>query len=388
MGFFRRFRRSREPEPPTPDPAEPADAEPADPAEPELEEFAPALTESSRAEAAARQAMAIGAFWHWWADEGREQVTEAISDGDADRVGRPLAARASGIEEGLEAQLAPGVDAEYALIVRPSAAPELRPVARRWLREAPEPDSTWEYSDLHVPVPNLDDVAVSVGDDEMRLADAMVAARREGHRLDVSFYLPAFERLEEEVRQYVALLGVEATLGEADTAFWLGELEPSTVPPLDGFRLMGLRSVVRDLKAELVDEDGNPTWALLRGEGSEGPVIAVAQIPLSPLVAPDLDVHVAVLVPYADQDEDGFPGPASTEALRLLEEHLAERLGVSGRIVAHQSHRGLRVFHVYVDGTTPAVDQIRVAVSGWEQGEVVVDATEDPTWSAVSHLQS
>src|SRR5688572_24159687 len=138
MGFFRRFRRSREPEPPTPDPAD--SAEPAEPADPSREELEPALMESSQADAVARQAMAVGACWQWWADEGREQVTEAISDGDADRVGGPLAARASGIEPGLEAQLAPGVDAEYALIVRPSAAPELRPVARRWLREAPEPD--------------------------------------------------------------------------------------------------------------------------------------------------------------------------------------------------------------------------------------------------------
>ena len=82
---------------------------------------------------------------------------------------------------------------------------------------------------------------------------------------------------------------------------------------------------------------------------------------------------------------DGAPG--SLEALRALEDHLADRIGDSGRVVAHQSHRGMRVLHIYVDSTTPAVEQMRAAVNAWEQGRIRVQVTTDPGWHNVAHLR-
>ena len=115
--------------------------------------------------------------------------------------------------------------------------------------------------------------------------------------------------------------------------------------------------------------------------------MALAQVPLSPVTAPHLDTHVAVLVPYTELTERGYPGPGSLEALRALEDHLADRIGDSGRVVAHQSHRGMRVLHIYVDSTTPAVEQMRAAVNAWEQGRIRVQVTTDPGWHNVAHLR-
>jgi hypothetical protein len=46
------------------------------------------------------------------------------------------------------------------------------------------------------------------------------------------------------------------------------------------------------------------------------------------------------------------------------------------------------VLHCYVDGTTPAAEQLRAAVGGWQQGRVRVDATADPGWDRVRHLRA
>ena len=110
-------------------------------------------------------------------------------------------------------------------------------------------------------------------------------------------------------------------------------------------------------------------------------------MPLSSASAPHLDTHVAVVVPFTDRNEGGFPGPASLQALRDLEDHLRDRLGGSGRVVAHETRAGSRVLHAYVDGTTPAADQLRVAVRGWQQGVVKTHPHPDPGWQAVAHLR-
>ena len=190
------------------------------------------------------------------------------------------------------------------------------------------------------------------------------------------------------MRGQVAFLALDAALGEDDVEAWVGEITPSTEPPLDGFGLAALRGVVRDLRDDNTDDDGTPNWVIMEAHGVDGPVMALAQVPLSPTTAPTFDTHVAVLVPYTDLTEQGYPGPGSLGPLRALEEHLTERIEGSGRIVAHQSHRGMRVLHIYVDSTTPAVEQMRAAVEAWEQGRIRVQVTPDPGWHNVAHLRT
>lgn len=333
-------------------------------------------------------AAARAQFWDWWAGEGSALVAQALADRDPQRVVEPLSAAVQAIDPGLAWELGPGQVAEHVLVVSPAGDPALRPSARRWLREAPAPDTVWEYADSRQPDPGVDQVVLEAEGTTIRFADARASARRSGHHLDVTIHHPAFPDLGEQAAHHLAALMLDSALGEADVELWVGEISAATLPLLEGFPLSGLRAPVRDLRDDSTDDDDNPQWAMMQGETAEGAVMAIAQIPLSPLTAPDLDLHIAVLVPYADQTEQGLPGPNSLPALRDLEEHVAQLLGASGRIVAHQSHHGLRVLHLYADSTTPAVDQVRAAVSGWDQGEVVVSETDDPTWASVSYLRT
>src|SRR3954454_12748107 len=126
-------------------------------------------------------------------------------------------------------------------------------------------------------------------------------------RLDVQVHHPGFDDLSEETRARVTFLALDAALGEVDAELWLGEVTPVEQEPLDGFGLTALRSVVHDLKRQRLDPDGLPTWLMLRGETSTGPLLAMVRSPLHPLTAPNLDTYVAVTVPYRDQ-ADGLPG--------------------------------------------------------------------------------
>jgi hypothetical protein len=73
--------------------------------------------------------------------------------------------------------------------------------------------------------------------------------------------------------------------------------------------------------------------------------------------------------------------------LRALEDHLTSRVGNSGAVLAHETSSGRRTLHLYVDSTTPAAEQVRVAVGGWAEGPVRVSVVPDPAWEHVAHLR-
>jgi hypothetical protein len=41
-----------------------------------------------------------------------------------------------------------------------------------------------------------------------------------------------------------------------------------------------------------------------------------------------------------------------------------------------------------VDGNSPAVEQLRPAIAGWEQGKVELVTEPDPGWEHVRHLRA
>lgn len=104
--------------------------------------------------------------------------------------------------------------------------------------------------------------------------------------------------------------------------------------------------------------------------------------------SPHLDTHVGIRVAFTDVEESGLPGDTSLTALRELEDHLMQRLGDSGRVVAHETTNGVRVLHLYTDSTTPAVEQIKSALGGWTESQPRVDVAADPAWDAVRHLRT
>ncbi|MFN0280723.1 MAG: DUF695 domain-containing protein [Kineosporiaceae bacterium] len=348
-----------------------------------------ALFSRRRSSAASSQARAIDDFWSWWQAVGARDTAEAIAADDPARSAEALSRHVRAVDKGLGWELGPGTaGSEHVLMVTPEGNPALRAVARRWRLAAPPSDPVWEYSDARRRMTDMDAATLVLDGVEIDLASGQVAARVSGATVDVTVHHPAFGRLREPRRMMAAILLLDWAVGEADVEAWVGTVTTTTVTPLDPVPVSGLRAVVRHLVDQNTDDEGNPRWVLLQGEGRNGAaVVAGAQVPLKAVTAPQLDTHVAVIVPYTEQTAAGLPGPAAFTAVRELEGHLADRLGGSGRLVAHETSAGRRVLHFYVDGTTPAADQLRAATSGWQDGRVRVDEVRDPAWKRVQHLR-
>ncbi len=332
----------------------------------------------------------VEAFWQWWQAEGATLCADAIARGRAEDVVEQLSDQVAAVQEGLAWQLGPGSSSQHALVVSPEGDPALRAAARRWLRAAPEPTPTWEYADSRQPV-DLAGVSLGLGEQVLPLEQVRVAIAREGNRLGVVVHHPALATLPEEGRQQVAVLALDAALGEDDVETWVGSIEVSCESPGDAqhdLPLGDLPAAVQRLREEHLDEQGLPTWVLLRGTGPGGDVLVGAQVPLAATSAPDLDDHLAVAIPYRGRTDEGFPDAGALTALRDLEDHVTERLGSSGRLVAHETSAGTRVLHYYVDSTSPADGVVRAAVTGWSDGDVRVSVEHDPAWTAVAPFRT
>jgi hypothetical protein len=301
-----------------------------------------------------------------------------------------ISRRVAAVHPDLAWELAAGQVSEHTLVVTAEGNPDLRPIARRWLLTAPPADETWSYDDHRGAAADPEGIVLRGGDDAPAIAfrDISVSARKAGTRLDVTVHHPAFADLPETARHQVAFLALDAALGENDTELWVGVIDTATHPPIDRFGLLALRSLVADIRRESMDEDGRPHWALLQGEGPNGPVLAAARSPLHPLFGPMLTRHVAAHVPYSAQTEVGLPAPESLDALRALEDRLESALGPDGLLVAHESSAGTRIFHLYVDPESGSVDRLVAALDDWPDGDVRVPVTDgDPGWESVRHLR-
>jgi hypothetical protein len=341
----------------------------------------------SAASRGAAELAAITAFWSWWQAEGAAQTSAAIIDHAPARMVPALSKRVEAIGAGLAWELG-RTGESHLLVISAEGDPALRGTARRWRRMAPATPSNWEYSDSRPPIDDPFEVTLRINGTELDIATATAWAHVTGAAIDVTVHHPVFARMPEKERQPAAFLLLDAVLGEAAVETWIGTVEQSTEPPLDPVPLVGLRAVVRELTDRFTDADGQPAWALMEGTTPVGePVMAAAQIPLRAATAPHLDTYVAVVVPFSDRTEQGLPAAGSLTSLRDLEDHLAGRLGASGRVVAHQTHGGVRTLHLYVDGSTPAVEQLRPAIAGWDQGRIELSSAFDPGWEHVQHLR-
>ncbi len=331
---------------------------------------------------------AIAAFWRWWADSGAAAVAEALASGAPERIAAPLSERVHAIHPDLVWETGAGTGARHLLTVTAAGDADLRATARRWLLAAPAPDPTWSYADLRQPLPDPASASLTLAGVTIDHGRVVVGARAVGNHLDVAVHHPGFADLAEDDRMQAAYLVLDALAGEELVESWLGEISAATMAPLDAFPAAHLGAFVRGFARERQDENGDPQWVLLRGEGPTGPVIALALACLSPVRAPLLDTHVAVDLPYADRTPDGLPGPGGLELLRVMEDHLADRLGSGGRLVAAETSAGLRRLHFYVEAGGVGEGVLAASVSGWDQGNTRVVADYDPGWGEVAHLRS
>jgi uncharacterized protein DUF695 len=343
---------------------------------------------SSTSRPGTANSQAITDFWSWWEAQGAMDTAMAIVDGRPERMVPELSKRVNAIQLGLAWELGPGRENTHVLVVSARGDASLRGVARRWRRAAPAADGLWEYSDSRFPAADPSVVTLTLGETAIDVASATASARVSGADLDVAVYHPAFAGLPEDQRQLATMLMLDTVLGEAAVETWVGSIETSTEQSLDPVPLTGLRSVARELEERFTDADGEPAWVMMEGMTQTGEmVLAGAQIPLRAATAPHLDTYVGLTLPFIDQTPQGLPAPETMASLRNFEEHINARLGESGRIVAHESHAGIRLLHLYVDGNSPAVEQLRPAIAGWEQGKVELVTEPDPGWEHVRHLR-
>jgi uncharacterized protein DUF695 len=207
--------------------------------------------------------------------------------------------------------------------------------------------------------------------------------------VDVTMYHPGFAALPVDQHMVTAFMLLDTVLGEAAVDSWVGTVTAGTEPPEDLVPLIDLPTVVHDLEAELTDAEGERPWLLTKRTTDSGaPILSSAQVPLRAASAPHLDTYVDVSVSFSEWTSGGLPAPASLKRLREFQDHVSGRLGVRGRVVAHETQEGIRTLHLYVDSTTSAIKQVREAIAGWTQGTVSVTEKRDPAWDNVRHLRS
>lgn len=334
-----------------------------------------------------RSDRAISNFWRWWANGGSRRSAAAIESGDARRVVPELTSLIESIDPGLSWEFVASRGAgPHRLTVTAAGIPELRGVARRWLARAPRRSSEWSFGDLREPVRGR---AMYFRDRRLSFDEAEVVVDVGLSQADVTVHHPGFAGLQGADAGIAAYLLLDAICGEAVVEMWVGLIRANAIAPGDdAVPLSAIPEVLRELAQDNVDETGYPAWQILHGDTPWGPMVAVVRVPLVALSAPEFDRHVALRVPYTDVEDGGWPGADSLPGLRDLEDHLTDRIGVNGECVGAESCDGRRLLHFYVDSTTPAHEQLRVAASGWEQGEVTMTVTDDPGWRKVEHLRA
>lgn len=333
-----------------------------------------------------RSDRAVTAFWRWWSEGGCRRAATAVASGDARRVVPEITSLIEAIDPGLSWEFIPGRPGRsHRLTVTAAGVPELRGAARRWLAASPPADATWSFGDLREPVSGC---AMFFRDRRLAFDEAEVVVTPGLSQAEVTVHHPGFAGLAGADPSIAAYLLLDAVCGEAAVELWVGRIRAdANAPGDDAVALAELPGILQQLACDNRDETGGPAWQILHGETVRGPLVAMVRVPLVALSAPEFDRYVGVDVPYTDVEDDGLPGPGSLHGLRGLEDHLVERIGANGECVGAESCAGSRLLHFYTDSTTPAHEQLRVAASGWDQGEVTLTVTDDPGWRKVQHLR-
>ncbi|NUW45243.1 DUF695 domain-containing protein [Nonomuraea rhodomycinica] len=331
----------------------------------------------------------VSAFWAWW-QQARPRVDSLVAADDILGFGQLVDGAVLALHPDLKWELAPGKEAAHALVVTAAGDAELRPLAHRWAAAAPEGDLLWEFHPSRQADPRATERTVNVDGETFKLDKLTLGLRvpRDGSRVDVSAYHPAFADLDEDDRLEGTLIALDWLLGEDEVARWVGEITPVTFEPIDAVAAAHLPAVVADLAADLAPGAGEEQWALLEGRTGRGaPLTATARHPLRPVDHPLFDRHVEITLPYRHRDEGGLPAGDSLAALRAFEERLSAGLldrRETALLAAHVSAEGLRVFHVYADPEGDAAAWAKELAKGWNEGKARVAVTEDPAWTAVA----
>lgn len=326
---------------------------------------------------------AIEDFWGWWASTGRVAAEAGIGGAGFDGFTSEMTKRVKVVHPDLAWELAPGGHAEHALVVTAAGVPVLRRLAERWYQHAPAVSTTWEYHPARQASPSSLAAVLEFGGQKLSLAELTFDLHVDNDRdvIDTVVFHPSFAKMPSDARGQVGFLALDWALGKDGITRWIGGFGTSDTRPATGVPADGLIETVEALARRA----GEPRWALLHGERGGAAVLASLAIPAKWVDHPLMDQHIAVSLPFADQTQEGLPGPDSLDQLRELEDELTDGLLPRALLVAHETTQGVRTLHLYADSDDLALaEQVRNAVSGWPGA--AVNSTLDAGWQAIRHL--
>ena len=311
-------------------------------------------------------------------------MEKSIKDGGwDDKLIREIGRRVSAIDPDLQWEFAKGTTSAHVLVICGPGNPALRATAQRWQAAAPPADPSWAYHCARQADPDAFDNTLSIDGHtvvlaKMRFGVELDAAR---HEIDVTAFHPVFSVMTDSQQLRVTFLALDWALGETDVEVWVGRVEASRTEPQRPHTVAQLRTAVASLTQKASD-DG---WALLSGRADEG-LTAMARVPLKPARWPRFDTHLRLDLPYRSRGEN-FPGDKSLAALRDFEDSLVAAVGSEGTLIAHETSRGRRTLHLYIDGQSRAADTAKRMLAGWREAKPTIATAYDPCWDAIAHLR-
>lgn len=189
----------------------------------------------------------ITQFWAWWAETGLAATAEVFdADEPSDEALQEIGDKVGGFAEdlGLGFESGPGRAARHVLVFTPAGDPELADVADRWLAAAPAADEAFEYDNRRRAVEDPESVGIAFGEQEFDLIDMTMTTERDGDRLDIHLWHPAFVEAPQEVAGNVAFLLLDALLGEGVVEAKIGEVRFDTELGADAVPMISLRELL------------------------------------------------------------------------------------------------------------------------------------------------
>jgi hypothetical protein len=314
----------------------------------------------------------IGEFWSWWASTGN-----SINPHRQSRATDELTLRVAAIHPDLRWHFGPGDRSEHTLTVSAGGVAEVRPMAERWLRDAPAPNDTWEFRSSQQADPTaMSNVLEIAGHSvDLSLTEFRVEPADQELRVQVGVYHPAFVDLPEEVRAQVTFLVLDWLVGEDDVERWLGHLEPLTVRPMPPGSAEDVTSAVARIALRR-DPEG---WTLAQWTDREGaPGLAMFRRGLRWIDTPTLDRHQIISAEYPAKP-NGLP--ESLDGVRDIEAELESLLDSRGILVGHETHHGVRTFHAYIDSED---QNLGAALRDWAtRRSLSLESRPDASWHEV-----
>ena len=183
---------------------------------------------------------AITRFWDWW-PQARRRLEEGVPADVAEEITEHIRA--------MHPDLQWEVGAGPSLTVSGGGVGELRGIAERWSRGAP--DDGWQYRPSRSADPAMLSGKIQLDDHEFDLDYVRMGLRADARRarVDITVYHPDFLFVPEASRLALTSRVLDGSLGEDDVARWVGNLSTVADEPMDALPPGMLPTVVEQISA-------------------------------------------------------------------------------------------------------------------------------------------